>query len=343
MLAQKEMPHGAGTSRGGEKARSNRAGHSEHTIDTSPCQAQLTKPTAPVVNVGAIPAELQSLKQWVLWRYIYRAGKWTKAPFQPTGYHAKSDAPQTWHTFAACIDAYHSGGFDGIGIVCANRLCGFDIDRCIDPDERWRAWAVDIVCGLDSYSEYTPSGAGIRVLFFGRLPDGWRKNAELGIECYDRARYFTVTGAHISGTPDTVEERAAEAAELHARYAPVGKPRIEVSPQVKIPKRGEAIGGRGARADDDIIRVAGRAKNSDKVIALLKGDVSGYQSASEADAALCAILAHYTQDAAQIDRIFRRSGLFRPDKWDARHYQTGVTYGQMTIDRALRLNGVRHD
>ena len=43
-------------------------------------------------------------------------------------------------------------------------------------------------------------------------------------------------------------------------------------------------------------------------------------------------LAFYTKDAGQIDRMFRRSGLFRP-KWDEKHGHD--TYGQMTIDKAL--------
>lgn len=34
--------------------------------------------------------------------------------------------------------------------------------------------------------------------------------------------------------------------------------------------------------------------------------------------ALCSVLAFYTQDAAQIDRIYRGSGLAR-DKWDEKH------------------------
>jgi primase-polymerase (primpol)-like protein len=264
-----------------------------------------------------------------MWRYKWNGKKWTKEPYQVSGYLAKSTDPRTWNTFQACYAAYQRGGFDGIGIVCANRLCGFDIDHCILPDGRWTESAIDIVMSLDSYSEITPSGRGIRVLFWGELPGGWRKNTELGIECYSTARYFTVTGQHMIGTPESPQERTDEAAKLHALYAPP-----EPTPQAQPSQICEA-----RREDDDIIRIAGRAKNSDKVIALLRGDASSYSSASEADAALCAILAHYTRDAAQIDRIFKRSELYRADKWDARHYSNGATYGQMTIERALKLNG----
>ena len=43
-------------------------------------------------------------------------------------------------------------------------------------------------------------------------------------------------------------------------------------------------------------------------------------------------LAFYTKDAAQIDRLFRQSGLMR-DKWDELHGEQ--TYGETTIAKAL--------
>jgi putative DNA primase/helicase len=64
----------------------------------------------------------------------------------------------------------------------------------------------------------------------------------------------------------------------------------------------------------------------------MAGDDRDYPSPSEADLALCDILAFYTQNSAQIDRIFRRSGLLR-EKWDESRGES--TYGGMTIQKAL--------
>jgi primase-polymerase (primpol)-like protein len=50
-----------------------------------------------------------------------------------------------------------------------------------------------------------------------------------------------------------------------------------------------------------------RAANGEKFAKLWSGDVSGYPSQSEADLALCGILAFWTRDRAQIDRLFRQS------------------------------------
>ena len=84
--------------------------------------------------------------------------------------------------------------------------------------------------------------------------------------------------------------------------------------------------------DHEILELAKGAKNSAKVTALLNGDVSAYPCHSEAELALCRLLAFYTQDAAQLDRIYRGSGLFR-DKWDEKH--GADTYGARTIEKAL--------
>ena len=61
-----------------------------------------------------------------------------------------------------------------------------------------------------------------------------------------------------------------------------------------------------------------------------------YESQSEADAALCALLAiKYNGDAEKIDADFRTSSLFREKKWNEKHGKE--TYGNMTIASAIAL------
>lgn len=87
--------------------------------------------------------------------------------------------------------------------------------------------------------------------------------------------------------------------------------------------------------DAELIERARRAENGTKFARLWAGDSSNYASPSEADLALCMMLAFWTaRDAARIDRLFRQSGLHR-DKWDERHGGDGRTYGQITIDKAI--------
>src|SRR5262249_20985559 len=87
-------------------------------------------------------------------------------------------------------------------------------------------------------------------------------------------------------------------------------------------------------ADAVLLDKARQAKNGAKFTSLWSGDWTGYNynSQSEADLGLCGILAFWTQDAAQIDRLFRSSALLR-NKWAEKH--GAQTYGERTIAEAL--------
>lgn len=81
-------------------------------------------------------------------------------------------------------------------------------------------------------------------------------------------------------------------------------------------------------SDDLLVALASGAKNGVKFEELWGGNTSGYDSHSEADLALVRMLAFYTQDEAQLDSLFRRSGLYR-EKWDR------GDYSHRTIAKAL--------
>ena len=51
---------------------------------------------------------------------------------------------------------------------------------------------------LNSYAEISPSGTGLRIFWFAKLPPKDRKLG--GFECYESGRYLTVTGNHLPGT-----------------------------------------------------------------------------------------------------------------------------------------------
>src|SRR5262249_27068088 len=84
--------------------------------------------------------------------------------------------------------------------------------------------------------------------------------------------------------------------------------------------------------DDGLIQRIRKSKQSAKFRAFFdQGDITGYGSQSEADAALLEILAFWTErDAGRMERLFDRSALGRRAKWTKRS-----DYRKASIDSAI--------
>lgn len=281
-----------------------------------------------MIDIARLPAEILTSTAAVVWNREVRDGKATKVPYNPQrpSTRAAVDDPTTWAPFTTAIDAVEDGKAHGAGIVLGGGLVGVDLDGCcnletgaIDDD------ALAIVRALDSYTEKSPSGTGLHIIVRGALPPGGRRKGR--VEMYADGRYFTVTGAHLDGTPSTIEDRTAALASPHARIF------------------GESANGNGHRAapiaagpldldDATLLDRAQRAANGATFSALWGGDTSLHGGDdSAADLALCNLLAFWTgADAGRMDRLFRRSGLMRP-KWDGRRGDS--TYGERTIATAI--------
>jgi primase-polymerase (primpol)-like protein len=272
-----------------------------------------------------IPEQLRQHDQWVLWRRQKRRGKVTKVPYcARTGQMASSTEPATWSSFDRAVAAYKAGGYSGIGFVFTSKdeVVGIDLDKCRDTENGHIAdWAAKIIAQIDTYSEVSPSGEGVHLYAFGKLPDACRKKGH--IEVYESGRYFTVTGHHVPGTPLSVEARGDSVRAFHEEVFGAAIAGVIASSPIS------------ARRDDaDVLAKARSAKNGAKFSRLFGGDWSDYPSQSEADLALCIILTYWTSgDSEQVDRLFRQSGLYRA-KWDERHYSGNRTYGEMTVETA---------
>jgi len=148
----------------------------------------------PIAEV--IPQELKHWDQWVCWKAEYRGGKWTKVPYNPNnGQKAKSNDPSTWASFESAYHQYEQNGFDGIGFMLSgdDPFTGWDFDHCIDPQTGEIEPKIrKIIDRLNSYTEISPSGTGIRIFVRAGIPKGGRKNG--GIEVYNSGRYLTLTG-----------------------------------------------------------------------------------------------------------------------------------------------------
>lgn len=175
-----------------------------------------------------IPDDLLPYPQWGLWRYERAySGKLTKIPYQITGRKAASDDPATWvpveRVQQAVVQRTIAGDlkYSGIGFVFSpdDPFTGVDLDDCILPDGSLTPDARQIVAALNSYTEISPSGKGLKVWVRGSIPASV-KNDAAGVEMYAARRFFTITGNRLQGTPASVNAAEAVLLDLHARFKP---------------------------------------------------------------------------------------------------------------------------
>lgn len=292
------------------------------------------------MDLEKIPQELKPDPHFVLWREETRSGKLTKIPVNAhTGENAAVDRPETWATFAGAVAALtrNGKGLRGMGFVLTKSgpYTVIDLDHCRDPESGIiEPWAQEIIDRMASYTEISPSGTGVHIWVIGKLPPGRRRKGNF--EAYDSDRYLTLTGDHLEGTPLTIEPCQVELETLHGEI--FGKPREPKATSTK--STGRVPDGPCGLSDDDLIDRIRKSKGGAKFDRLMtSSDLEDLQfryslpSQSEVDLSLCSILAWWTRkDAEQMDRIFRRSALYR-DKWD--EYRGGQTYGEWTIAKAI--------
>jgi hypothetical protein len=217
------------------------------------------------------------------------------------------------------VRACRERGYYGIGFVFTadDPFCGVDLDRCRDAvTGEVEEWAREIIRELDSYTEMSPSGTGVHILVRATLPEGRNRNGR--IEIYDHDRYFTVSGCHLEGTPSTIEERQERLLLLRRRV-------LGEQPSANGHARLRPAADAGL-SDQAIIMKVVSADNGEKFRRLWAGDTRGYEHEendghSEADLALCAMIAFWTGPAPErIDALFRKSGLYR-EKWERADYR----------------------
>ena len=300
----------------------------------------------------SVPDELNSLKSlrhWVAWRAVASRDdptKLKKIPIDPrTGEGAKANDVGTWGTYDEALSrAYENarnqglnvGQNHGVGFEFGVEPCGIagiDLDHVICTNGQLKPFAEDIVRLMNSYTEYSPSGKGLHILFRLKVPlseiGSRSRNDEIGLEIYDSRRFLTVTG-EIFGDAKPIAERTEALKQVYGRYMGEREKLKTPPPQTvevsKIP---------GVELSDRDLweRMFDNPENGREIYALYSGDLTGYESHSQADLALCNHLAYWTGNSAyRIDSMFRQSGLMRA-KWDEKH--GAQTYGVMTIERAI--------
>lgn len=155
------------------------------------------------MNCNNLPDFLKQKALWCVWKFESEHGK---IPYDPrTGYKARSNDPGTFSDFQTAYTAYTNGGYDGLGIGIFHGIGAIDIDHCI-VDGTLSDMASDIIDKMGSYTEISPSGNGIRIIF---TVDNFQYNKELyyinnqkkGLEVYiagATSKFVTITGNAIN-------------------------------------------------------------------------------------------------------------------------------------------------
>lgn len=222
----------------------------------------------------------------------------------------------------------------GVGIAFSGTgICGIDLDNVADLERRvMTPDAKEIIELMSSYTEVSPSGKGLHVIFLGELPKDIKKLAKSKhdiITHTDKAEYqlfdsgyMTLSGKTIRGY--NLAERTAQVAEVYERYF------REVEPIQKLNDKKPATAlsvvscGSGYTyerwleevkrlSEEELLeRIFKSGSTGTAVKALYYGDMSAYNNDhSRADQALCTYLYGFTSDRELTERLFRSSSLYR--------------------------------
>lgn len=264
-----------------------------------------------------IPQELKDIPQWIC--------HLKKVPKSPKNGRNLSGSLTKWGTtFDEACAAVEKYKLDGLGFVFTanDPYCGIDIDHCVENGIINKK-ARSIIDACNSYTEYSLSKTGIHII----TKNTSNKKAlykKDGVEVYSEDRYFTMSGFGIEGRSEvnTVDIERLLSNEITASTT---KEEEEKTPEGTLLKNSQI---------KELIERIESSGNGDKFKVLWNGDWNQlYESHSEADMALCSILAFWLSDAVVIDQMFRLSKMFR-DKWD-RSVGQGKTYGQLLIEKTL--------
>lgn len=269
-------------------------------------------------------SQLQGLPQWVVWRSELEEGKNKKVPYNPNRnlIRASVKIPKSWGTLDQTITALATGNYSGIGFMITPPLVMIDLDNSFDRKTGTitNPEVTSIIQTLKTYTEASPY-KGLHALAYVGKPLERNLHTD-AVEIYGNDRFTTITTDHIPDTPTTIELRTKEVEALYKLYFPS----VE---ETSIQNTG------GVLATSRLTELPPEAANDPLLQQLLRGDITGFKSPSNADFVLVLKLLHWTGDNVELTRrLFLESGLYRPGKTERK--TAGTTYLDYTIQNALR-------
>lgn len=253
-----------------------------------------------------VPAELQAINSWCLWKLEQKNGRQTKVPYQVNGRWASTADSSTWNSLQTCWNTFRSGSYNGVGLILspAVDVTFIDLDHCLTEGQPNQLAQSVLNQFPDTYTEVSQSGTGLHLFVHGAIPHAVKRSE---IELYHTGRYCACTFNSFNSS-SAIRSGGQELQDLFQKYDR-GKKKKRRAPAPVIFQDDETVLRRACRADS-------------KFADLYAGNWTPYYSShSEADCALCCKLAFWTdRNEGQINRLFCTSGLYR-SKWDREDYK----------------------
>jgi primase-polymerase (primpol)-like protein len=287
-------------------------------------------------ETNEVPPALRTRDQWLVWRVEGQDDQ--KVPYradQPNR-HASTTDSSTWTGYETARTTAESWeDIAGVGFVFTNEdpFVGIDLDHVL-PDDEFDAWARDVIEAVGSFTEISQSGGGAHLIVRGALDDEYQnRNDDFGIEMYETARYFAVTGERVVGTPSAVRERGDALRvvqhELLDRQT-CDKDETAVEDWDPAEARCEP-----SSVEEEMVEWL-RSWHADFDTLYAGGTTNGGDTSRDDAAFFCHLAFLTNEDPTQMERIARSSDRVRP-KWDSP--RGASTWVEREIKNAIRING----
>ena len=300
-------------------------------------------------NLKIYLAELLSLSVFL----CYRATKTQDGKLKKLPISATTGRSEKWqHNLCEFETAFQYAQLHGLGIGIAftaeSTIFGIDLDGCRCPATGMlESWASEIVQYTHwMYWEVSPSATGIKGIAFGRYQTQFSKIAvgppihggkNQQIEFMTSSRFFALTGQLL----DSYERQPmVEFKELEQLYNWLqakhggGNARLDSNDEVQVVDEAPKLN------DDELLQKASTANNGAKFLAAWNGNWRELDHAncdySKIDAVLVSMLAFYSSNREQIERIWLQSPIGQREKTVSR-----PDYRNQTIEFALHNQAQR--
>jgi putative DNA primase/helicase len=302
--------------------------------------------------LAKVPAELTKYRHWVVWKEAppdIPISKPKKVPLNPMTLDADDwNNPANWSERSTATQILEENYWlRGVGFVFSNGSNGdpytfFDLDKSVLNGEI-APWANEFASMVNSYTEISPSGMGIKIIVRAKLGSR-RKSFEFTdgkgykheIECYDANKFFAATGNRVTETPEIIRDGQSLLDTLHPQTAeeesgpPIDRSDDEYAEEV------DAI------PDNKLLEKILASKQKRKFEKLMAGSTEDYSGYFSASGALCAILAFWTRaNPERINRLYLKSGLYEEKWWEEPCYSGRKSRREYVIEGACRKTAAK--